>query len=186
MRQLHAALLVGLLAAASPAAQQSSGSVSESDASIDFQRRVTAYAALRDKLHEGPAKLPETSDPDRIAAAERALQARIQAARPGVKAGDIFTPNIRALFRRLLVPEVEGPRGANTRGSLQDEAPGEFPFQVNGVYPKEQPLGSVPPNILGTLPRLPEHLEYRFIGKHLILRDVRANLIVDYIPHAIP
>jgi len=65
------------------------------------------------------------------------------------------------------------------------EGPGEFPFKVNGVYPKAQPLGSVPSNILATLPPLPEDLEYRFIEKHLILRDTRANLIVDYIPNAI-
>ena len=74
MRQLHAALIVVLLAASFAAGQQSADSVSESDAATDFQRRVAAYAALRDKLHEGPAKLPETNDPDRIAAAEKALQ----------------------------------------------------------------------------------------------------------------
>ena len=66
-----------------------------------------------------------------------------------------------------------------------DENPGAFPFNVNGVYPKDEPLGTIPPNILGALPPLPEALEYRFVNKHLILRDARANLIVDFIPNAI-
>ena len=40
----------------------------------------------------------------------------------------------------------------------------------------------MPPSILLNLPKLPEELEYRFVGPHLILHDVNANLIVDFIP----
>ena len=39
--------------------------------------------------------------------------------------------------------------------------------------------------LLASLPPLPEEIEYRFVGKHLILRDAKANLIIDYIPNAI-
>jgi hypothetical protein len=35
------------------------------------------------------------------------------------------------------------------------------------------------------LPQLPEDVEYRIVGKTLILRDVDANIIVDFIPNAI-
>lgn len=82
---------------------------------------------------------------------------------------------------------MRGVRGQNTRGSIKDEGPGAggFPFKVNGVYPQAQPLGTVPPNVLAVLPVLPEDIEYRFIDRHLILRDVRANLIVDYIRNTI-
>ena len=41
-------------------------------------------------------------------------------------------------------------------------------------------------NLLATLPQLPEDLEYRIVGKDLILRDVHANVIVDFIPGIIP
>jgi hypothetical protein len=44
----------------------------------------------------------------------------------------------------------------------------------------------VPPNVLQALPKLPLDIEYRFVGKHLILRDARANLIIDYMLNAIP
>jgi hypothetical protein len=43
----------------------------------------------------------------------------------------------------------------------------------------------VPANLLANLPQLPEDVEYRIVDKHLILRDVDANIIVDYIPDAI-
>lgn len=54
------------------------------------------------------------------------------------------------------------------------------------VYPENEPLSTVPPNVLMTLPMLPEDMEYRFVGKHMILRDARANLIIDYIANALP
>ena len=83
---------------------------------------------------------------------------------------------------------MKGVRGQNTRGIIHDEGPGPgaFSFKVNHAYPKEQPLGPVPANILKTLPPLPENLEYRFVDNHLTLGDTRANLIVDYMPNAIP
>ena len=35
------------------------------------------------------------------------------------------------------------------------------------------------------LPNLPEQLEYRIVGKNLIIRDVEANIVVDFVPNAI-
>jgi len=53
-------------------------------------------------------------------------------------------------------------------------------------YPETKPLATVPPKLLAKLPRLPEELQYRFFDRHLILLDVDADLIVDYIPDALP
>jgi hypothetical protein len=36
------------------------------------------------------------------------------------------------------------------------------------------------------LPTLPPELEYRFLGRHLILRDIKGNLIVDFIDNIVP
>lgn len=154
----------------------------------DFDNRIKAYAALRDKLEKGDASVDETSKPKEIVDAGRALAARIQAARATAKRGDIFTPDIQAQFKRLLNPEMKGTGGQNTRGIMKDEGPGRggFPLAVNHAYPKDQPFGTVPPNILETLPPLPEHVEYRFVDRHLILRDTQANLIIDFFPNAIP
>ena len=62
----------------------------------------------------------------------------------------------------------------------------EVPFKVNGEYPKEAPLSTVPPDVLKALPPLPENLQYRFVGRHLILYCTRGNLIVDYMLNAMP
>jgi hypothetical protein len=36
------------------------------------------------------------------------------------------------------------------------------------------------------LPKLPKGLEYRVAGKALALREMDANIVVDYIPNALP
>ena len=68
-----------------------------------------------------------------------------------------------------------------------EENPGEVvKLVVNGRYPDTIPLSSVPPQILQALPPLPQELEYRFIETSLILLDVRAHIIVDYLTGAVP
>ena len=42
------------------------------------------------------------------------------------------------------------------------------------------------PWVLWRLPTLPDEVEYRFIGRTLALVDVRASLIVDLLPDALP
>ena len=99
--------------------------------------------------------------------------------------GDIFTPDIRAKFRRLLAPELKGEDGRDAKEIVKDDAPSSIAFKVNAPYPEGAPLPTVPANLLLNLPPLPKHVEYRIIGRHLILRDADANIIVDYIPNAI-
>jgi hypothetical protein len=152
----------------------------------DFKARVEQYAKLRDGLDTGRAQLKKTDDPAVIAQAEKALGERIRAARAGAKHGDIFTPEVEAKFRKLMNPQLKGSEGAENKATIKEENPGKLPLKVNAVYPKQEVLTTVPPDILKALPVLPEDLEYRFVGKHMILRDARANLIVDYMLNAIP
>jgi hypothetical protein len=151
----------------------------------DFTARVKAYDSLRNKVDDGAAKLKESNDPVAIASAQAVLAERIRAARPNAKHGDIFTPDIRAKFLSLLRPTLKGREGAQTKATIEDEDPGALPLKVNAKYPDKEPLSTVPPNVLASLPKLPDGLEYRFGNKHLILLDSRANLIVDFIPNAL-
>ena len=149
----------------------------------DFMARIKAYEDLRKKADDGVTPLKQTEAPEAIKAAEKTLAARIQAARANAKHGDIFTPQVSKLLRRLMRPEAD----KGTKASIADDNPGaDLPFKVNAPYPEKETVSTVPPEILASLPQLPEGLEYRFGGKHLILRDARANLIVDYIPNALP
>jgi hypothetical protein len=180
--------LAFLTCLASPALAQEHATPQDAPALAEFDARVKKYAALRDELNKGAAKQRETEHPEKIAAAREALAAKIRSERAGAKPGDIFTPQIQERIRKLLVPEMKGVKGQNTRGSIWDEGPGPgaFKLEVNSIYPKDQPLGTVPPNVLNALPPLPEGLEYRFVYRNLVIRDEPSNLIIDFMPAAIP
>jgi hypothetical protein len=156
-------------------------------AMAEFKSRVDAYAALHKKLAQGDAKQQETKDPAKISAAKDALAAKVQAARADARQGDIFTPAVRPVFRRLLAPELKGEDGRDAKAVLKDDAPapGTVPFKVNAKFPENQPRPSVPANLLLALPPLPAPLEYRIIGQHLLILDTAADLVVDYILNAI-
>lgn len=153
----------------------------------EFKLRVAAYAALHKQLAQGEARQKETTHPAKISAAKAALAAKVQAARAGARQGDIFTPAVRPVFRRLLAPELKGEDGRDARAVLRDDAPapGTVSFKVSAKYPDNQPRPSVPASLLLTLPPLPAPLEYRIVGQHLLLLDTEADLVVDYILNAI-
>lgn len=59
-------------------------------------------------------------------------------------------------------------------------------LHVNEVYPEEIPLTTMPPMLLRRLPELPMELAYRIMGRALVLQEIKTNVIVDFIPDAIP
>jgi hypothetical protein len=147
----------------------------------DFKTRIGDYYGLRTKLEKGLPALQVTEDPAEIRRAERALARRIRRARAEAKQGDIFTLAISAEFRNVLRLEMR----PNTWAAIMDDNPGAFSRRINGNYPKSTPLSTVPPNILAVLPTLPDDIQYRFVGRDLVLHDTRANIIPDRIPYAI-
>ena len=153
----------------------------------DFQTRLDQYIKTQRVLMQDGPQLKETAEPADINLAQETLAAKIRDARKTAKQGDIFTPQVSTMFRSLMKPELKGAAGRETRSEIKEEAPttGEVPLRINGGYPQDQPLSTVPPNVLASLPSLPSDVEYRVVGKHLILRDVDANIIVDYVPNAI-
>ena len=151
----------------------------------DFNERIDQYLKVHNKAKREVPALKETKDPAKIQATREGLAEKIRAARPDAKPGDIFTPDVRRAFRKLMYPELKGREGAETKESLKEDAPKGVLLKVNAKYPEAAPLPTMPPNLLAALPKLPETLEYRIIGRDLILLDVDADLIVDYIPAAI-
>jgi hypothetical protein len=162
---------------------------SEAGLVAQFDAKVTAYNKLRKDLAKDSPPLKQTTDPTQIGNAEKSLAAKIRTARANAKRGDIFTPATEAMFRRLIrQPMTKGPDAAENTAIVKDDAPqaGEIPFKVNGEYPKDAPLSTVPPDVLKALPPLPENLQYRIVGKHLILLCTQGNVIIDYMLNAIP
>jgi hypothetical protein len=152
----------------------------------DFKDRIDKYVELHRRAAKGAPPLKETTDPNKIKNAENTLATTIRAERSTAQPGDIFTPAIRDNFRRLLSPPLKGRDGQDAKQILKDDAPGGVPLKVNAKYPEGAPLPTVPAHLLANLPTLPKEVEYRIVGKHLILRDTEADIIVDYIPNAIP
>lgn len=152
-----------------------------------FEDHIKEYMKIHNSAKAGIATLKPTDSASMINQHQSLLASRIRAARPEARQGDIFTPQTSQVFRRLLTATMEGPDSAKIRASLRHAEPvGKIPLQVNAAYPERIPLQSSPPSVLLNLPELPPELDYRIVGHDLVLRDVAANLIVDFISGAIP
>ena len=182
---LAAALLASPLAFTVPDSSPVQATNRDAQTMADFQARVKNYLALRQKLMAGRPALPDKATPDQIEAHQRALGDLIIAARKGAKKGDLFSAEMTVLARRLLGPIFKGPDGAAIRNAILEEAQPLVPT-INARYPDDVPVSTMPPVILKALPKLDETLEFRFVGRHLILMDVPAHLIVDIVDNAMP
>lgn len=157
----------------------------------DFQKRVAAYLDLKKSVDKKTPDQKETNDPIHIETTQKLLASKIMNVRRGARQGDIFTKQVRTKFRQLIIPEVKGTTGRETRQEINEEFAeheGENvkgPLKVNAEYPEGTPLATTPPNVLQALPKLADGLEYRFVEKTLLIRDADANIIVDLMPNAI-
>jgi hypothetical protein len=177
--------------AAQQTAKMPQGTNVNSDAKLmaDFKAKVDDYLKLRKSL-EGKSAVPikKTADPNELLASQKALGAQVRAARATAKRGDFFTPATQAQFRRLVTPPLKGPEGTENKVAIKDDAPEpkDIPFQVNAEYPRDESLSTVPPDVLLALPQLPSEIQYRFVGRHLILYDSKAGIIIDFMLNALP
>ncbi len=149
-----------------------------------FIDRVNAYVDLTKKLDNGLPRLKPEPATTTVEANEHMLASRIREARKNAKPGDIFG-DAAAYFKATIKRDTES-RGARDANALMQDVPVQSPPAVNAAYPDKAALGTVPPLILVNLPRLPDGLEYRFMGRDLILRDRSANLVVDFVEGAVP
>ncbi len=153
----------------------------------EFQKEVAEYVGLHRELKATLPNLPKEASPAAVDEHQRALGRLIQQARKNEGVGHIFTRDVRPVLRRLLYGLFTGPDGKSLQEAVMEENPGEtVKLVVNGRYPDTFPLSSVPPQILKALPALPEELEYRFILTSLIILDVDAHIIADYLTGAVP
>ena len=153
----------------------------------DFNARLEKFVKTQRALLK-QIPISEEATPAQIKARQDALAAQLQQIRKNAKQGDIFTPEVAALFKRLINPELKGAEGRETKQALAEEdgEVAQVNLKINAPWPATEPLTSTPANILANLPQLPMDVEYRISNKrHLVLRDVDANLIVDFIYNAI-
>ena len=158
----------------------------------EFDQRVKKYADLHRKIDGSLPKVKKEEDPNVILQREKDFANAIRAARPNSVQGEIFIQGVRPIIKKVIQQETTGAAGKEVRDTIlgdgnprSKESEAKVELLVNGPYPSAAPLSTVPTTLLLKLPPLPDAVEYRFVGRHLILWDTKANLIVDVLPEAI-
>jgi hypothetical protein len=167
---------------------QTSARPSNPDAAAvqEFEKRVADFLKVHKQVEAKLPRLKLTAVSKEIMDHQQQLARGIIKARKSAKQGDIFSAAIISEFQRRIGIAMRGPNGVNIRTSLAHAEPVRIEVGVNAQYPAAVPLQSSPPTLLLNLPKLPPELDYRIVGNALVLRDVTANLIIDFMPDAIP
>ena len=171
-------LTCALVGAVWPATGRAQAVNPQAAALADFAKRIADYQDLEKKVAAGFPPLQKTDDPAEISGRETMTGDAVRAARSAARPGDIFAP-VAKFFRSEIKADFR-KRSPHGQKLVLDQIP-HFRPKVNQTYPAAFPLATFPPSLLATLPELPEGLEYRFLSDALILRDVKANIIVDFI-----
>jgi len=173
------------------ACAESSQATSPQAQSKEFQAGIDKYMEIHKKAEASvPAMPKETTDAALIAKHQQQVAEAIRKLRPNALVGEVFTPSVRQMIVATVKQKVEGKAGESAKATILGEGNPKSEavpvnLTVNGTYPTTAPLSTVPPSVLMALPTLPKELEYRFVGRNLILLDSAANLIVDFIPNVI-
>lgn len=173
------------LDAAQSPAPQVAGKDGDAAALGAFRASIDAYLGLRKKIRQEIPPLTVTPRAAEINAASDALARAVQRARPRVSQGNFFTPEVAAALQRQLEQVLRKTDRAAVIALITEEPSKVTRPAVHMRFPAGDVLATMPAVLLEVLPPLPRELEYRFIGTNLVLRDVDAALILDYLPNAI-
>lgn len=179
------ALGAAWLTAAVDAQQRPPRSAPVQAAVAELDVRVQQYLELRAALIRKLAPVTPTASAQAVAARQAALAAAIRAARAGARPGDLVPPAAAAQIRTLVIEDFKRRSAADERATFS-EVPAAARPRVNQPYPANAALPTIPPLLLMSLPRLPDSLQYRFYGRHLVVLDGDAQIILDYIANVLP
>lgn len=188
IRALFALLCVGIAisGASSPHAQVVIAVPDEAAAIKQFETAIADYMALRRRLaNEIPNPVPNSSSVQ-LNDASDALAGAIQRSRRNAGVGDLFVAPVTPVFKRTVDDVVRVANLTAVLAAIDDEEPTVRAPKIHLRFPGAAQMATMPQSLLAVLPRLPKGLEYRIIGRCLVLRDIDAALIVDYIPDLIP
>ena len=185
--RIMTALLAAALGATNLAASQATGpgaSATDAAAMQEFERRTDAYLKSRAAMIGTLAPLAETSNAAELAARKNALAAAIGHQRKQARVGDLIPPAAAGIIRREVTLDLKTRPAPEKQGALEEVPRGAL--ALNAPYPPNAAMATVPPLLLYRLPRLPEALQYRFYGRHIILLDSDAAVVLDYVPDVLP
>ena len=152
-------------------------------------KAVEDYLALKDEVMRSMGGSIASRDSRLTLAALDKMTANIRAARASAKEGDILGGPTAPLLRARIAEAVQqhgDPAAFLAPGSEDDDEEGAPPRpEINKRYSWSWPW-SAPASLHAALPELPDALEYRLIGRDLVLVDIDANIIVDVLRDAVP
>jgi hypothetical protein len=151
-----------------------------------FENQVKDYVKLRNKVRENVPKLSKDATPEQIQTYRTSLEESLRNARKGAKRGDIFLPEVGAYIRRTLKKEFQGKDRKEIREIVFETELTGVVLRVNYPYAQSAELSEMPATLLAKLPQLPNEVRYRFVGNNIVLVDRESNLIIDFMPDALP
>ena len=151
-----------------------------------FRTALDTYVALRTRIRSEVPPLRVTPNAREIAERSDALARAVTRARRSAVQGQFFNAAAGAAIRRNLAAALSAGDEPGIRALMDEDMTSFSGVRVHARYPVGFVMASTPPTLLHALPPLPPQLEYRFIGRTLILRDIEAAMIVDYLPDALP
>lgn len=166
--------------------QKPDGVPTESAAIEQFNAHVEKYMAIRRGLLDEVSGPKIDSSAAELNRASDTLAAAIRRRRPDTKPGAFFTPAIAAALRQRVSDAIRNANLEQALAGIDDEGIGVARPRVYLRYPDASQMATMPPSLIAALPPIPTELEYRIIGTYLVLRDVDAALILDFIPAAVP
>jgi hypothetical protein len=183
------AMLLAYAAAVARQPQQTPTSRTDAThAAADFELRVQNYVKLHRALEGTLPAVAVSDDYAEVLAAIDALASELCLARKDARPGDIFTPEIECWFREMVAKSLEGSDPRELLSALNEENEPNVVMLalVNGRWPEGASRGPMPPKLLADLPPLPDELRDQFLDGDLVLLDVHADLIVDFIKRVLP
>ncbi len=151
---------------------------------VVFHERVDSYVALHRRLAP-PAAASDSADPLSRLLTKQYLASAIRGSRRTSQQGDIFTPDVAAVFRQLLADSIGERDGETFLADLSgtEIVPHGMHPTVNEPYSMTAVL-RIPPGVRLGLPPLPAELDYRIAAHDLLLWDIYAGIVVDFVPNA--
>jgi hypothetical protein len=109
-----------------------------------------------------------------------------QKIRPAARQGDLIPQAVATVIKRQVADLFNGLKRPLLLDELAEQNEGQHAAVSTIALNQHVAAPLVPPLLLDALPALPAQLEYDFLGRTLILRDVDADVVVDYLPDALP
>lgn len=179
--------MIELIFAVALSLQQAAASTPTDAAAIQqFHAEIEKYMTLRSGLRNEVAGPTVNSSAAQLNNSSDALAAAIRRRRPGARPGAIFTPVIAEAVKQRIGAAIRDSSLASALVDIDDDEPTVRQPSIYLRFPAAAQMATVPPSLLAVLPELPKELEYRIIGSYLVLRDIDAALVIDYIPAAVP